>query len=326
MKRFLTILKWTGIILGSILLIFVLIVLFLQNRQFDAPYPNITAVTDSAVIARGKYLAYGPAHCSGCHTPAENQARLDNGEELPLIGGGDFALPIGHIYSSNLTPDKETGIGSLTDQQIARALRYGVGHDGRALFDFMPFHNLSDEDLRAVISFIRSQPPVKHKVPDRNLTFIGKAVKAFLIKPVGPDQPIQASVPADTTAAYGKYLVNNVANCKGCHTDRNLFTGAFTGPELAGGLKFDSDTEPGSYTVTPNLTPDAATGRITNWSVEQFTQRMRQGRIVPISHMPWAQFQHMTDSDLKAIYNYLHSVKPVKNNVGPSYVKAGGAK
>lgn len=324
MKKFLSILKWTGIALGAVLLIFVLLVLFLHKRTFDAPYPTITPVKDSAVIARGKYLVYGPAHCSGCHSPAENLPRLAKGEELPLIGGADFALPIGHIYSPNLTPDKETGAGKLSDRQLARALRYGVASDGRALFDFMPFHNLSDEDLRAVISFIRSQPPIKHTVPETDLNFIGKAVKAFLMKPVGPDQAIQASIAADTTATYGKYLVNNVANCKGCHTNRNLFTGAYTGPELAGGLKFESTTEPGSYCVTPNLTPDKETGRIANWTADQFLNRMRQGRIIPTSEMPWEQFQHMTDNDLKAIYNYLRSVKPVKNDVGPTYVK--GAK
>jgi mono/diheme cytochrome c family protein len=227
------------------------------------------------------------------------------------------------MYAPNLTPDKETGIGNLTDQQIARALRFGVGHDGRALFDFMPFHNLSDDDLRAVISFVRAQPATKHKVPETDLNFIGKAVKAFLIKPVGPSEAIQASVPADTTANYGKYLVNNVANCKGCHTNRDLFTGAYTGPELAGGLKFESATEPGTYTVTPNLTPDKETGRIANWSQEQFITRIRQGKIIPASEMPWASFQQMSDNDLKAIYKYLHSVKPVKNDVGPTYVKGG---
>jgi mono/diheme cytochrome c family protein len=323
MKKFLRVLKWTGIVLGSILLVLVVIVLILSKRTFDAPFPNITAVNDSAVIARGKYLAFGPAHCSGCHSPAENLARLNQGEELPLVGGHDFALPIGHMYSANLTPDKETGIGNLTDQQIARALRYGVGHDGRALFDFMPFHNLSDDDLRAVISFIRSQPPIKHKVPGNDLNFIGKAVKAFLLKPVGPSETIQASVTIDTSADYGKYLVNNVANCKGCHTNRNLFTGAYTGPELAGGLKFESETDPGTYTVTPNLTPDKETGRIANWTQEQFIKRIKQGKIIPASAMPWEQFQHMNDNDLKAIFNYLHSVKPVKNDVGPTYVNGG---
>lgn len=322
MKKFLRILKWTGIVIGSILLIFVVIVLFLSKRTFDAPYPNITAVTDSSVIARGKYLAFGPAHCSGCHSPAENLARIDKGEELPLTGGHEFALPIGNLYASNLTPDKETGIGNLTDQQIARALRYGVGHDGRAMFDFMPFHNLTDADMRAVISFIRSQPATKHTVPAMDLNFVGKAVKAFVMKPVGPSETIQAAITADTTANYGKYLVNNVANCRGCHTNRNLFTGAFTGPELAGGLKFESEAEPGTYTVTPNLTPDPETGRIANWTAEQFVARMRQGKIVPESPMPWAQFRHMSDNDLKAIYNYLQSMKPVKNKVGPTYVKA----
>lgn len=322
MKKLLRILKWTGLVLGMLLILFVLVVLLLSKRHFDAPYPNITAVNESAVIARGKYLAYGPAHCASCHIPASAASGINNGEELPLSGGHDFALPIGHIYSTNLTPDPATGIGNLTDQQLARALRYGVGHDGRALFDFMPFHDLSDDDLRAVISFMRAQPAVKYQVPATDMNFVGQAVKAFLLKPVGPTEPIQPSVSVDTSAAYGKYLVNNVANCKGCHTNRNLFTGAYIGPELAGGLQFESDTEPGTWYVTPNLTPDRETGHITGWTMNQFIKRFRQGPVIPKSPMPWAQFRQMSDNDLKAIYNYLHSIEPVHNKTGPAYVKA----
>ena len=302
MKRFLLILKWTGIVLGSLLLIFVLLVLFLQNRQFDAPYPNITAVTDSAVVARGKYLAYGPAHCSGCHSPAENQPLLDNGEELPLIGGGDFALPIGHIYSSNLTPDKETGIGSLTDQQIARALRYGVGHDGRALFDFMPFHNTSDDDLTAIISYLRAQKPVKNEIPANSFTVMGKIVKAFLVKPVGPEGEVPKTVKRDTTASYGRYIAVDVAECNGCHTKRDM-AGKYIGEPFAGGNDIEGF-------ITPNLTPDPS-GRIYKWSQQNFIDRFRMGKLYPNSPMPWNSFKRMSDDELKAIYNFLRSTKPV---------------
>src|SRR5262245_30435085 len=122
MKRFKKILKWTGIILGSLIIIFVILVFSLQNKTFSASYPNIHASTDSAVIARGQYLAYGPAHCSGCHSPAANQERINNGEHLPLSGGLEFALPVANIYSRNITPDDETGIGKIPDSAIARSL------------------------------------------------------------------------------------------------------------------------------------------------------------------------------------------------------------
>lgn len=318
MKRFKKILKWTGITILSLVLIFVILVYSLQNKTFSASYPNIHASTDSIVIARGEYLAYGPAHCSGCHSPAANQEKVNKGEKLPLSGGLEFKLPVGSIYSRNITPDDETGIGKWPDSAIARSLRYGVAHDGHAIFDFMPFHNLSDEDLTAVISFLRSQQPVKNKVPDHHFNFMGKAVKAFLIKPVGPDGEVSKSVKPDTSAAYGKYIATYITNCRGCHTSRSLMTGAYTGPYFAGGLKLDAAD--GSYCVTPNLTPDKETGRIYGWSQEQFLTRFRQPKVIPTSDMPWDQFRNMSDNDLKAVYRYLVSLEPIKNDVGPTYV------
>ena len=162
MKLLKKILKWSAITILSVVIIFVIIVFSLQNKKFDAPFPNLHATKDSAVIERGRYLAYGPAHCSGCHTPAAEQQKVMNGDESPFKGGLEFVLPIGTLYSKNITPDDETGIGKVADSVLARSLRYGVARDGRALFDFMPFHNLSDEDLIAVLSFLRAQPPVKN--------------------------------------------------------------------------------------------------------------------------------------------------------------------
>lgn len=324
MQRLKKILKWTAIIILSLTAIFVVLVFIFQNKKFDAPYPAIRASKDSAVIARGKYLVFGPAHCSGCHSPAENQEKINRGEVLPLKGGLEFVLPIGKIYSPNITPDEESGIGRIPDSVIARSLRYGVAHDGRALFDFMPFHNLSDEDLTAVISYLRSQPPVKNPVTVRKLNFMGKAVKAFLIKPVAPDGEVAKSINTDTTEAYGKYLANYISNCRGCHTNRSLITGAYTGPDFAGGLKFEAAD--GSYFVTPNLTPDKETGKITGWSQQQFIDRFRLQKIIKTSDMPWDQFRKMSDDDLKAIFNYLQSLQPVKNNTGPTYVSAKDAK
>ena len=324
MKLLKKILKWTVITILSIVIIFTIIVFSLQNKKFDASFPNLHATNDSATIARGKYLAYGPAHCSGCHTPTEDHEKINMGEELPLKGGLNFNLPIGTLYSKNITPDDETGIGKLPDSVIARSLRYGVARDGRALFDFMPFHNLSDEDLVAVLSFLRSQAPVKNKVKDNELNFIGKAVKAFLIKPVGPDGDVAKTITPDTTAAYGKYLTHYVTNCRGCHTNRRLMTGEYTGPFFAGGLKFEATD--GSYCVTPNLTPDKETGKMTGWTQQQFIDRFRLKKIIAASDMPWDQFRKMSDNDLKAIYQYLISLEPIKNVTGPTYVAAASTK
>lgn len=309
------ILKWTGIVLLSLFVILTITVSARQNLKFEAPYPAIEASTDSSIVARGRHLAYGPAHCADCHYSQADKEKAMKGEQVSLSGGMAFKLPIATIYTKNITPDGETGIGKMTDAEIARLLRYGVRRDGTAVFDFMPFHNMTDEDMTAVISFLRSQQPVKNKVPDHDIFVMGKVVNAFLIKPVGPTGEVAKSIKPDTTAAYGSYLANSIANCAGCHTNRNPMTGAFVGEPFAGGLEMESETDPKNYyLLTPNLTPDS-TGRLFGWSQEQFLKRFRQGKIIPHSPMPWNSFGRMNDEELKAIYKYLQSIKPVKNEI-----------
>jgi Cytochrome c, mono- and diheme variants len=320
MRRFKKILKWTGIILLLIVAGLYITIMALQGKKYDAPYPEVKASTDSAVIARGKELVFGPAHCANCHMSEGLQEDVLAGKEVPLAGGFTFDLPIGKIYAKNLTPDS-TGIGRMTDGEFARALRYGVSPEGSAYFDFMPFHNTSDEDLGAIISYLRSQPPVKNKPPDNQYNFLGKAIYAFMIRPVGPDGEAPKSVKRDTSAVYGKYLANSVANCRGCHTNRDMMTGAFTGPNYAGGLKFEAPTDSGMFFLTaPNLTPHP-TGRLNGWTQQQFIERFRRGPLYKETHMPWGPFSRMSDEDLKAIWNYLQTLEPVENKVPLGYVK-----
>jgi len=274
-----------------------------QNLTYDRPYPAIRASSDSAVIQRGKYLVFGAAHCADCHGPTNSDSLYNLGLDVPLAGGFTFDFDLGKIYAKNITPDMETGIGKRTDAEIARTLRYGVHANGKAVLDFMPFHNTSDEDLTAIISYLRTQKPVKHKVSDNSFNVMGKVVNAFMIEPVGPDGEVPVSVKPDTTAVYGAYLAKSVANCYGCHTERGM-TGAFTGVPFAGGLEIEGF-------ITPNLTPDS-TSRIFGWSQKNFLDRFRMGKLIKTSPMPWNSFKRMNDNDIKAIYNFLHSLKPVK--------------
>lgn len=303
MRRFKKILKWTGFILLFLILGITLTVMGRQNIKYDRPYPTITASTDTAIILRGKHLVFGAAHCADCHSKANADSLLKLGQDVPLTGGMVFDLPVGKLYSKNITPDKETGIGKYTDAEIARALRYGVHPDGTVVFDFMPFHNTTDEDMTAIISFLRAQKPIQNKVPDHSLNVLGKAVKAFMVKPVGPDGEVAKQMTRDSSAAYGKYLANNVANCNGCHTVRDL-SGTFTGEPFAGGNEIEGF-------ITPNITPDSSS-RIFGWSQKNFIDRFRIGKVIPKSPMPWQSFGRMTDEELKAIYSYLKTVKPVK--------------
>jgi mono/diheme cytochrome c family protein len=286
------------------------------DRTFDVPLPDLHASTDPDVIDRGRYLVFGPAHCSYCHTPQESWSRLDAGEELPLIGGYGFELQIGTLYSSNLTPDVETGIGRYSDPQLARMLRHGVRPNGRAALPVMEFQNMSDEDVVAVISYLRTAPAVRNEIPENRWNMLGKTLMATMIGPVYPDGPPPAAGPAaGATVERGSYVANSVANCAGCHSPRNLTDGSYTGPRFSGGV-MDVDGDPTRFFSVPNLTPDPATGHITGWSEDQFVARFRAGKRYEDSHMPWDAFARMSDDDLRAVYRYLRTLEPVHNETG----------
>ncbi len=313
MKIFLRILAGLGILV-ALLIVYITLN---GNKKFDAPYPNITASKDSAIIARGRYLAFGPMHCASCHTPMANMAEIDAGKEMPMLGGWEISIPPGTFRARNLTPDMETGIGKLSDKEIARTLRYGVGSDGRLIFPFMPFKDVSDDDLTALISFLRSQEPTKNEIAPSEYTFLGKFLMTIeALKPDGPAVTPPISVLRDSTAEYGKYLAYNVTNCRGCHTPRNIKTGEFTGPDFSGGFVIPPGKHSNDYAfVTPNLTTDVETGVMAEWSEQAFINRMRGGRVHKSSPMPWGSISRMDDSDLKAIYRYLHSLEPIKNKI-----------
>lgn len=301
------ILKWTVLVIIVLVGILTITVMMRQNIKSNRPYPDIKASTDTAIIARGKHLVFSSAHCADCHSKANADSLFNLGLEVPLTGGVVFDLPVGKIYSKNITPDKETGIGNYSDKEIARALRFGVHPDGTTVYDFMPFHNMADEDLTAVISYLRTQKPVYNRTPNHELNAVGKIVKAFLIKPVGPDGEVLKKMEVDSSLSYGRYLANNIANCNGCHTKRTI-AGEYTGAPFSGGVEFE---EHGMKLITPNLTPDSS-GRIFSWSQEKFLTRFRSGKLIPQSPMPWNSFKRMTDDELKAIYSYLKSVEPAK--------------
>lgn len=316
MKKFLKILKWSALTIVAIIVLFIVYALVKPESTFDAPYPKINASNDSTVIARGKYLVYGPAHCAYCHAPSNEFQKVEAGEIVPLSGGNIFALPVGKVYVPNITSDKVTGIGSFTDGELARTLRYGVKKNGHALLDFMPFYDISDEDLTAIISYLRTEPSVNNPVPQNDWNFLGKIILALgMVKPSG-DGIVPPSPAPDSTAEYGKYLAGSVANCRGCHTKRDLMTGGYIGTDYTGNMQFElldenGKTIPGKHLVSPNLTPDKETGRIAFWPQETFVKRFQAGRVITGSPMPWGAFSRLNESDLKALYKYLHTLRPV---------------
>jgi mono/diheme cytochrome c family protein len=285
----------------------------LTDRKFEAT---------QARLERGKYLVNSVMGCLGCHSEADfgkpgappREGRLGAGARW-----ADAELP--WVVAPNITPDKETGAGNWSDDTLARAIREGIGHDGRALFPLMPYPNyrsLSDEDLASVIVYIRSLPPVRNELPQTKIPF----PISFFIKNV--PEPITASVaPPDqsTPVARGAYLVK-MGDCVDCHTPSEKGQ-PIAGLEFAGGFVLK---EPTGTVASANITPDPS--GIPYYDENLFIHAMREGKVGARqlnASMPWWFYGKMTDDDLKAVFAYLRTLKPVKhrvdNTVPPTYCR-----
>jgi mono/diheme cytochrome c family protein len=293
----------------------------------DTPMPPITASTDPAVIERGRYLVRGPAHCAQCHSvPDRNQP--ERVVDHPMSGGLAFEMgPIATTWGANLTPDVGTGIGELTDGQVARTIRTGILPDGSLSF-FMrtSVAQLSDEDLTAVVSYLRSLEPVAHDVPRGEWHLLGKVLLTYAFPPLTPRSHVgPKGVPdaGEPTLARGEYLAESVALCIACHTEFDMSTFENVGPKGAGGTVEPSHGEDSHMEYAPpNLTshPTGITGKLDE---DAFVARLRAGRVHTTSIMPWEGFQNTSESDLRSIYLYLRSLPPVDRDTGPPYREVG---
>jgi mono/diheme cytochrome c family protein len=296
-----------------------------RMRFPDVARPKIKASTDAAVIAAGKYLVHGPGHCSQCHSTTDRE-HPEKIKDTPLHGGLEFAMgPIATTYAVNLTPDPETGIGKLSDEDLARTIRTGVRHDGRLSF-FMAIaaSKPSDEDLIAIVSYLRSLQPIKKPIPEGEWKPLGKII--FSMAGVGPAQdpaPKHVTAGGEPSVERGRYLSKQIMLCSGCHTKFDMATLKSVGPEVGGSSPDPSHGKDADKEfVAPNLTSDASgvTGKLDEAT---FVARLRGGRVFASSIMPWESFQETTESDLRSVYRYLKSLPPVKNDVGPTYRDVG---
>jgi cytochrome c553 len=266
-----------------------------------------------ARLARGKYLVESVNGCFGCHSEVDVKS-----PGLPVLAGREGC---GHAWSAeglpwlvapNLTPDAETGAGSWSDDALARAIREGIGHDGRTLFPIMPYERyreMSDEDLASVIVYLRSIKPLRNPLPPSAPPFpLSRLIN-------GVPRPITAPVPdpdLSTPAKRGGYLVT-LAACADCHTPMNDRGQRLEGLEFAGGFPLQSALGPKN---SANLTPDPS--GIPYYDEGLFVEVMRTGRVKARElHgiMPWVYYRGMTDEDLKSIFAWLRTLPPVKHSV-----------
>jgi mono/diheme cytochrome c family protein len=311
--------KWLGLAVALAVLVLAVYVFRTWDRTWDVPLLDLHASTDPAIVAHGEYLVYGPAHCVECHSESNEafERYAATGERPALMGGFRFAAPpLGVIYSRNLTPDPETGIGRYSDGQIARMLRYAVRPDGKAsIRPLMEFGDMSDDDIVAILSYLRTQPPVRHVVADAEWSLIGKVMKSLMVpfKPRTEVRAAKTSPPSQPTATRREYLARGVGNCSGCHSPLNQLTLALEGPEFSGGQPMEprniSGVDQKLWFKPPNITPlnGSALNRFPDR--ETFVARFQKGgRRFEGSPMPWNCFARMTAEDAGALYEFLKSL------------------
>ena len=268
-------------------------------------------------LARGEYLVQHVALCILCHS--EHNFKEPGFPVVPgtLLAGAHLdedGLP-GDVYSPNLTPDPETGAGRWSDDQLARAIREGIGHDGRALFPMMPyehFRSMSDEDVAAVVVYLRTVEPIKHTQPSTKLVFPVN----YLIKSV--PEPLTRPVPdpdRSTSEKRGAYLVQ-MATCSDCHSPSDDQGRVIPGLDFSGGNLF---VGPWGSVASANITPDAS--GISYYDEKLFIQVLRTGMVGVRSLsplMPTSLFRGMTDADLADIFAYLKTLKAVHHRIDNS--------
>jgi len=307
-------------ILGIVVLIVVVALLYVKIALPNVgPAPELTIERTPERIARGEYLANHVALCMDCHSKRD-WSRFSGPPTPGTIGmGGDvfdqkFGFP-GVYYAKNITPE---GISRYTDGELFRVITTGVSKEGKALFPVMPFHYygmMDQEDINSIIAYVRTLKPIKNDVPDSKSDF----PMNFIINTI-PHKANFTKLPEKSDVLnYGKYLANA---CIECHTKFEKGS-LVAGTEFGGGREFPFPD--GSIVRSANITPDEETG-IGAWDDEVFVSifqshadsatlntQLRPGDFNTI--MPWTMLGTMNEEDLKAIFAYLKTVPPIKNQV-----------
>lgn len=264
-----------------------------SSRLNNGPDVDVKAVAisaDAADIARGEHLAVAIGGCTSCH-----------GDDL----GGLVTIEdptIGTIYAANLTTGEGGAGATFNEEDWARAIRHGIGADGRVLGG-MPsnaFAHLSDEDLAAILAYIQAAPPVDNVLPSRQFSLPGTIIFGAMAYNTLPVNLIDHAAvggqapPAGASAAYGEYLTL-IGGCHDCH-----------GPDLGG---IDPENAPPGPPPGPDLRPS---GYLGSWSQEDFFTALRSGRTPDgrqlSPEMPWQHYGLMSDEELEAVWLYLHGL------------------
>jgi mono/diheme cytochrome c family protein len=269
---------------------------------------------EDALVERGAYVFRAAGGCS-CHTDVKNEGAF-------MAGGRPIATPFGIIYSTNITPDSETGIGAWSDEDFLRAMTLGVGPSGEQYFPVFPytsFTRMTRQDVLDLKAYLFSIPPVEqaNKPPELQAPFgwrFGVRVWKWLYFQPGTLQPDPDQSPQWNRGAY---LAQALGHCSECHTPRNLMGGLQKGRRHAGTV----DGPDGE--LAPNITPDKATG-IGSWSLADLVWFLQMG-LKPdgddtqglMSELIETGYTHLSEDDLAAIAVYIRSLPPIHHKVEP---------
>ena len=320
------------VVLAVIVAILIAWVWFSTRLPRQRPAADIQVELTAENIERGRYLAVNVLQCVDCHS--ERDWNFYGGPPVEPIGAGRACMTRetiaagvnagqerfpGRLCIRNITPDEETGLGSWTDGEIIRAVREGVNKDGKGLFPIMPYfiyRNVADDDIQAVVAWLRSMPPVRSVRPERQIDFPMNMLVQLWPEPF--DSPAHAPERSDSVA-YGRYLAT-VARCEFCHTPKDPQSmKGFEGREFAGGMPFFLN---GRTMYTMNLTPHES--GLGSWTKEQFVQlfKSRVARVEtdPTANtlMNWNAFGAMSDADLGALYDFFMTLPPVPYQQEPT--------
>jgi mono/diheme cytochrome c family protein len=266
----------------------------------------------AAEVARGRYM-FGATGGCGCHTVPKGQ---------PNAGGRKYEGPFGTVYSSNITPDRQTGIGGWTDEQIITAIRLGRRPNGERLLPVHPFpvfNGMAEEDLRAIVAFLRTTKPVsRQKEPKKLVPLFESVFLPAWLAAFAPRETPPPKAPA-TGVARGEYLVKAVGHCGECHTPRTMTMASDNSRFLAGTPNGPEDQ------AMPNITPDRETG-IGKWSVEEIADYLGSGNkpdgdvagglMAEVIDGTLSGYKDLSKADLLAIAQYLKTIPPIRNKIG----------
>jgi hypothetical protein len=312
---------YIGILVLGLVLVVIALIAYVKIAMPDVgPAEVLTVESTPERIERGKYLATNLMVCMDCHSTRDWSKFSGPLKEGTLGQGGEkfdrnVGMP-GVILSRNITP---AGVQRYTDGELFRLITTGVTKEGRAMFPLMPYQSygrMDREDIYSVIAFIRSLEPIENPVPDTELDFpLSVIINTIPTKAVLTQRPDRSD-----KVSYGGYLVNAAA-CLECHTQAE--NGQII-PEFAFGGGREFKFPDGSIVRSMNITPHK-TG-IGAWSEEMFVRRFKMytdstftlPSVAPgefNSYMPWTMYARLDEEDLKAIYAYLQTVKPIESTV-----------